>query len=74
MFSQERLYEEVCSEIRPDDDVTVQDLNRMSYLDQVVKETLRWFVTVPFILRRTGKDIKLSKSSKMSTGYFIVFL
>lgn len=44
-----------------DDDVTLQDLNRMPYLDQVFKETLRWFLIVPFIGRKATKDVKLSK-------------
>lgn len=47
--------------VGPDHDVTLQDINNMPYLDQVLKETLRWFRTVPFILRKTAKDIKISK-------------
>lgn len=47
--------------VGPDDDVTIQDLNRMPYLDQVFKETLRWFLTVPYIMRKATKDVKLSK-------------
>lgn len=47
--------------VGPDHDVTLQDINNMPYLDQVLKETLRWFRTVPFILRKTAKDINISK-------------
>lgn len=61
MPQQERIYQEVSSVVGPDDDVTIQDLNRMPYLDQVFKETLRWFLTVPYIMRKATKDVKLSK-------------
>lgn len=61
MYSQERLYQEVCSAVGLYDDVTLEDLNKMPYLDQVIKETLRWFILVPYIMRRAGKDINISK-------------
>lgn len=47
--------------VGPDDDVTLENLNRMPYLDQVVKETLRLFSIVPITLRKATKDVKLSK-------------
>lgn len=47
--------------VGPDDDVNLQDLNRMPYLDQVFKETLRWFLIGPYIARKATKDVQLSK-------------
>lgn len=46
--------------VGPGDDVTLEDLNRMPYLDQGVKETLRLFSTIPFTMRKATKDVKLS--------------
>lgn len=61
MSLQERLYQEVFSVVGPDDDVALLDLDRMPYLDQVIKVTLRWFLTVPYTLRKATKDVKLSE-------------
>lgn len=71
MYSQERLYQEVCSAVGLDDDVTLEDLNKMPYLDQVIKETLRWFILVPYIMRRAGKDINISKYCKINIHYLV---
>ncbi|XP_054263503.1 cytochrome P450 4c21-like isoform X2 [Macrosteles quadrilineatus] len=59
---QERLYKEICSVVGPDDDdVTLEDLSNMPYLEMVIKETLRRFLTVPFLLRKLTKDVDLSE-------------
>ncbi|XP_054260181.1 cytochrome P450 4c21-like [Macrosteles quadrilineatus] len=58
---QERLFKEISSVVGPNDDVTLEDLSKMPYLDMVVKETLRWFMIAPFILRKPTKDITLSE-------------
>lgn len=71
MYSQERLYQEVCSAVGLDYDVTLEDLNKMPYLDQVIKETLRWFILVPYIMRRAGKDINISKYCKIDIHYLV---
>ncbi|XP_054257158.1 cytochrome P450 4V2-like [Macrosteles quadrilineatus] len=57
---QERLYQEIISVVGTDSDVTAKDLQSMTYLDQVYKETLRWFTISHFALRKTSEDIKLS--------------
>lgn len=71
MYSQEWLYQEVWSAVGRDDDVTLEDLNKMPYLDQEIKETLRWFILVPYIMRRAGKDINISKYSKINIHYLV---
>ncbi|CAH1380095.1 unnamed protein product [Tenebrio molitor] len=39
--------------------VTLEDVNRMYYLERVIKETMRLFPAVPFIRRSVDEDIKL---------------
>lgn len=62
MLFQERLFQEMSDVLRADDDVTVYDLDKLQYLDQVYKEVLRWTLILPFIARKATEDIKLSES------------
>lgn len=61
---QDRLYKEITSVVGLEDDVPIEDLNRMPYLEQVIKESLRWFLIVPYTLRKASKDVPLSMSSQ----------
>lgn len=62
MLFQERLFHEISDVLRADDDVTVYDLDKLQYLDQVYKEVLRWTLILPYIARKATEDIKLSES------------
>jgi cytochrome P450 family 4 len=58
---QEKVYAELC-EIFGDDmdrDVTTEDIGKMKYLDQCVRETMRLLPTVPLIGRVLGEDTNL---------------
>ncbi|XP_054262805.1 cytochrome P450 4V2-like [Macrosteles quadrilineatus] len=58
---QELLYEEVVSVVGAgDSEVTMEDLNRMPYLDMIMKETLRKYSIIPIILRTVKEDLVLS--------------
>lgn len=58
---QEKVYTEITSVIGPDDDVTSEDLKHFPYMEQVLKETLRFFTIVPFLSRRSTEEYKLGK-------------
>ncbi|XP_063906177.1 cytochrome P450 4C1-like [Zophobas morio] len=52
---QEKVYHEVSKFTT----VTIDEINQMDYLERVIKETLRIFPSVPFLLRKVDKEIKL---------------
>ncbi|XP_072944883.1 cytochrome P450 4c3-like [Epargyreus clarus] len=58
---QQKVYEELQSIFGDSKrSPTKEDLNRMDYLERVIKETMRLYTVVPVIGRKTDKEIKLS--------------
>lgn len=58
---QEKLYNEVKHEVGLKEDLTTLDMVKLNYLDQLLNETMRRFITVPLITKQVKKDTKLSK-------------
>lgn len=54
---------------------TAEDLHKMTYLEQCLKESLRLFSTVPLIHRRADTDIPLTSWSILPPEkyFFIVY-
>ncbi|XP_062533728.1 cytochrome P450 4d1-like [Armigeres subalbatus] len=59
---QNKVYEEILTMLGDsiDTPITLSALNDLKYLDLVMKESLRMFPPVPYISRRTIKEVKLS--------------
>ncbi|XP_063914438.1 cytochrome P450 4C1-like [Zophobas morio] len=56
---QERVYQELASVLpNIENSPTQEELNRLDYLERVVKEILRLVPTIPFIMRYADEDIK----------------
>lgn len=44
---------------------TILDLNRLPYIEMVIKESLRLFPVAPYILRKVPEDFRLGKNIKV---------
>lgn len=62
-FSQDKVYEELCG-IYGDEDydqlnITHEDLQRMEYMERVIKETMRLFPIAPILVRAITDDLNI---------------
>ncbi|KAL7031167.1 hypothetical protein ACKWTF_006920 [Chironomus riparius] len=54
---QQKVYDEVLEIIGDDEELTVQKLNNLQYLDLVIKESLRLFPPVPYYGRKLSEEL-----------------
>jgi len=73
---QRKLHEEidrVLSEAEDPNELSQEDLRKMTYLEWTIKESLRLFPSVPLFCRRVNEDIKYSDGKIIPPGaYFCV--
>nr|BAN20360.1 cytochromeP450 [Riptortus pedestris] len=65
---QEKAYNEVSSILENDENVKMEQLNQMKYLERVIKESLRMYPPVPTIGRYFSKDIALPSGYTIPAG------
>ncbi|XP_065207591.1 cytochrome P450 4C1-like isoform X4 [Planococcus citri] len=66
---QKRVYEEIHSVFGDENRLpNLEDLSKLSYLEQCIKETLRRFTVVPLGLRHTQEDIPISDGKIIPSG------
>lgn len=59
---QDKVYEEIISCVgNTNEDINQTDLKKLTYMDQVIKETMRMFPVFPAYPRGLTEDTKLSK-------------
>lgn len=55
---QEKLYNEITENL-PDEKLEFESLNKLSYLDMVIKESMRLLPAIPIIARETQEEIEI---------------
>lgn len=72
---QEKVYEELHNIFEGSDrPVLCEDLPRMTYLERVIKETMRIFPVGPLIVRAISEDIILGKYIIQHNIFFAYYL
>jgi len=73
---QRKIHEEidrVFSEAEDPEELSQDDLRKMTYLEWTIKESLRLFPSVPFFFRKVDEDIKYASGKTIPPGaYFCV--
>lgn len=72
---QQRLYEEICSVVPPNQTLAQKHINELKYLDLVIKESLRMYPPVPYFSRTVEEDttfngIQLAKGTTLTFGAY----
>ncbi|XP_054260267.1 probable cytochrome P450 6w1 [Macrosteles quadrilineatus] len=70
----DRVFEDIRLTVGPTDNVTKEHLQSMTYLDQSYKETLRWAVIIPYVLREATQNVKLSNCTIPAGNSVVVCL
>lgn len=70
---QEKLYEELQTVFESaDEEVTEEKLKQLIYLEMVIKESMRFWQSVPFFARYLNKDMELDGYTIPAGSHFVV--
>ncbi|KAJ3655449.1 hypothetical protein Zmor_014580 [Zophobas morio] len=70
---QNKIYKELTTLLNGKDrDVTLEDLNKMLYLECTIKETMRFFPTVPAYVRTVDENVKLDSYTVPAGSTFLI--
>ncbi|XP_046960863.1 cytochrome P450 4C1-like [Vanessa cardui] len=69
---QDRVYEELREVLDSNRPIVKEDLLKLKYLERVVKESLRLFPPVPFIIRKVETDVELPSGRLLPSGSGVV--
>ncbi|KAH8360211.1 hypothetical protein KR093_011416 [Drosophila rubida] len=58
---QDKVHEELRAKLPESGDITLEQLERLSYTDMAINESMRLFAPVPMVLRRAGQDLQLHR-------------
>ncbi|XP_064546960.1 probable cytochrome P450 313b1 isoform X1 [Drosophila montana] len=61
IIAAEKLHEELCAELPDHGDISLEQLERLSYTEMAINESMRLFAPVPMVLRRAGQDLQLRR-------------
>lgn len=73
---QERVFQELC-DIFNDDinrNIKIEDIKHMKYLENVIKESIRLYPSVPFILRRNTEELKIGDNIIPRNSSLVVYI
>lgn len=63
------MYDEIktaCGDKKPNENIQIDHLNNMKYLEQCIKETLRLAPSIPIVTRSLTEDVKLGNHLRNS--------
>jgi len=58
---QDKLYAELSAELPAHGNITLEQLERLSYTEMAINESMRLFAPVPMVLRRAEQDLQLRR-------------
>ncbi|XP_034116849.1 probable cytochrome P450 313b1 isoform X1 [Drosophila albomicans] len=58
---QDKVHDELRAELPQSGDITMDQLERLTYTEMAINESMRLFAPVPMVLRRAGQDLQLRR-------------